>query len=140
MEFNLLPSIEFVKQWKSPNTCSKDEGIHDMTYNKETLFLIIENQVKKTVRVELRSSITLDRLWTLQLDSADNQNVQIRCCLINNDELIVAYHDLSRLLHITKNGELISTCSYIPAPHFAATFDSTLLVVATSKSVNLHQF
>ena len=28
VEFNLLPSIEYVKQWKSPDTCSKDEGIH----------------------------------------------------------------------------------------------------------------
>jgi hypothetical protein len=139
VEFNLLPSIEYVKQWKCPDTCSKDEGIHDMIYNDEKLFLIIENQVKKTVRVELRSSITLDCLWSLPLDSATNQKVQIRCCLLNNDEWIVAYHDLYRLLHISNDGKLKASCSYTPAPHFASTFGSNLLVVATSNSVNLHQ-
>jgi hypothetical protein len=140
MEFNLLPSIEFVKQWKSPDTCSKDEGIHDMIYNNEQLFLIIEDRAERTVRVELRSSITLDRLWSLLLDSADNQRVQIRCCLFNNNEWIIAYHDLCRLLHITNDGQLKASCSYKPAPHFASTFGSNLLVIATSNSVNLHQF
>ena len=140
MEFNLLPTIEFAKHWKSPDTCSKDEGIHDMIYNNEQLFLIIENRVKKTVRVELKSSITFDRLWSLPLDRANHQNVQIRCCLFNDVEWIVAHHDLSRLLHITKDGELKASCSYTPAPHFATIFGSNLLVVATSKRVDVHEF
>jgi hypothetical protein len=140
MEFNLLPSIEFVKHWKSPDTCSREEGIHDMIYNNEKLFLIIENRVKKTIHVELKSSITFDRLWFLPLDSADNQNVQIRCCLLNDAEWIIAYHDLCRLLHITNDGKLKASCSYTPAPHFVSTFGSNQLIVATSNSVNLHQF
>ena len=139
MEFNLLPTIEFVKHWKPPETCSKDEGIHDMIYNNGQLFLIIENRVKHTVRVELKSSMTFDRLWSLSLESAKNQRVQIRCCLFNDFEWIVAYHDLSRLFHITKDGKLKATCSYTPAPHFASTFGSNRLIVATSKTVNLHQ-
>jgi len=139
MEFNLLPSIEFVRHWKSPDICSKDEGIHDMAYNNEKLLLIIENRAKKTVHVELRSSITLDHLWSLPLDSAHNQNVQIRCCVFNNVEWIVAHHDLSRLLHITQDGKLKVSCLYTPAPHFTSTFGSNRLVVATSKSVNLHK-
>lgn len=139
MEFNLLPTMEFVKHWKSPETCSKDEGIHDMIYNHEQLFLIIENRVKHTIRVELKSSITFDRLWSLSLESARNQKVQIRCCLFNDFEWIVVYHDLSRLLHISKDGKLKATCMYTPAPHFASMFGSNRLIVATSKNVNLHQ-
>lgn len=138
-EFKLLPSIELVKHWKSPETCSKDEGIHDMIYNDEKLFLIIENHIKKTVRVELRSSIALDHLWSLQLESANKQNVQIRCCLFNDIEWIVVHHDRHSLLHITKDGQLKSSYSYKPAPHFASTFGSNLLVVATSNGVNLHK-
>ncbi|CAF4030540.1 unnamed protein product, partial [Rotaria sp. Silwood2] len=139
VEFNLLPSIEFVKQWKPSDTCSKDEGIHDMIYNDEKLFLIIENQLEKTVRVELRSSKILDCLWSLQLDSADNQKVQIRCCIFNYDEWIVVYHDLSRLIHITKDGKLKASSTYTPAPHFASTFGLNLFVIATSNSINLHK-
>ena len=139
MEFNLQPTIEFIKHWKAPNTCTKDEGIHDMLYNNEQLFLIIENRVKKAVRVELKSSVTFERLWSLPLDSAVQQNVQIRCCLLNQSDWVVVHHDLSCLLHITQNGELKSICSYTPAPLFASTFGSNLLVVATSKSINLHR-
>ena len=139
MEFNLLPSIEFIKQWSPPDTCSKDEGIHDMIYNDEKIFMIIENQVRRTVRVNLKSSITFNCLWSLLLDSADKQKVQIRCCLFNHDEWIVAYHDVSRLLHITKDGKLKASCSYTPAPHFATTFGTNLLVVVTSNNINLHQ-
>lgn len=139
MEFNLLPSIEFVKHWKTPETCSKDEGIHDMIYNNEKLFLIIENRLKKTVHVQLRSSITLSHLWSLPLDIANRQNVQIRCCLFNDNEWIIAHHDLHCLLHITKDGQLKSSYSYKPAPHFATTFGSNQLIVATSNGVNLHK-
>lgn len=138
MEFNLFPTMEFVKHWKTPETCSKDEGIHDMTYRNEQLFLIIENRMKNTIRVELKSSITFDRLWSIPLESVKNPKVQIRCCLFNDFEWIVAYHDLSRLLHIGKDGELKSSFSYSPAPHFASRFGSNLFVVATSKTVNLH--
>ena len=139
MEFNLLPSIEFVTHWKSPETCSKDEGIHDMIYNREKLFLIIENHIKKNIRVELRSSVTLDRLWMLSLESANQQNVQIRCCLFHNQGWLLVHHDRNRLLHITKDGKLKTSCQYTPSPHFASTFGSNLLVIATSNSINLHR-
>ena len=97
MEFNLLPSIEFVKQWKSSEICSKDEGIHDLNYHQERLVLIVENQIKRRVRIDLRSSVTFDRIWTLALESVANLNVQIRCCSLHNHEWIIAHHDLGRL-------------------------------------------
>ncbi|CAF1017183.1 unnamed protein product [Rotaria magnacalcarata] len=139
IELSLLPTIEFVKHWKPPETCSADEGIHDMAYNDENIFMVIENQVKRTVRVELRSSPTLNRLWSLRMDSADNLNVQIRCCLFNYNEWIVVYHDLNCLLHITKDGKLKGSFSYTPPPHFASRFGFNHLVVTTSTSINLHK-
>ncbi|CAF3537233.1 unnamed protein product [Rotaria socialis] len=139
IELSLLPTIEFVKHWKSPETCSADEGIHDMAYNDENIFMVIENQVKNTVRVDLRSSQTLNRLWSLRMNSADNLNVQIRCCLFNYNEWIVVYHDLNCLLHITKDGKLKGSFSYTPPPHFASRFGFNHLVVTTSTSINLHK-
>lgn len=139
MEFNLLPSIEFVKQWKSSEICSKDEGIHDLNYHQEHLVLIIENQVKRRVRIDLRSSVTFDRIWTLALEPVTNLNVQIRCCSLHNHEWIIAHHDLGRLLHVSKEGELKNSCVYSPAPHFACSFGSNGLIVITSNDVNLHK-
>lgn len=137
--FDLLPSIEFAKHWKSPETCSQDEGIHDISYNDDKILMVIENQVKKTVRVDLRSVKTLNCLWSFRLDSAENLNVQIRSCLFNRDEWIIVYHDLSCLLHITNDGKLKTSSSYSPPPHFASRFGSNLFVVTTSNSINLHK-
>lgn len=139
MEFNLLPSIEFVKQWKSSEICSKDEGIHDLGYFNEKLFLIIEDQVKRTIRVESRSSITFERFWSLRLDSAENQKVQIRCCPLYNDQWLVAHHDTGSLLYITADGKLEEACTYTPSPHFVCSFGTAGLVVVTSNSVHLHE-
>lgn len=139
MEFSLVPSIEFIKQWKSSEICSKDEGIHDLNYCHEKLFLIIENQVKRRVRIDLRTAMTFDRIWSLSLDSVANQNVQIRCCTLYNDEWIIAHHDMGRLLHISKDGELKHSRIYSPAPHFVCSFGSHGLLVVTSHAVNLHR-
>ena len=139
MEFNLLPSIEFVKQWKSPEICSKDEGIHDIAYFNERLFLVIEDQVKRTVRVELRSPITFERCWFLRLTSAENQKVQIRCCTLYNDQWLVAHHDTGYLLHVTADGKLEEACGYTPSPHFVCSFGTAGLVVVTANSVHLHE-
>ena len=139
MEFNLLPSIEFVKQWKSSEICSKEEGIHDLSYHKEQILLVVENQAKRRVRIDVRSSVTFNRHWSLNLDSVANQNVQIRCCSLHNQEWIIAHHDLGRLLHISKEGELKNSCVYSPAPHFVCSFGSNGLVVITSHNVNLHK-
>jgi hypothetical protein len=50
MEYHLLPSIKLVKQWKSPETCTKDEFISNIRYNNEKLRLIIQNFSEKILK------------------------------------------------------------------------------------------
>ncbi|CAF1080927.1 unnamed protein product [Rotaria sordida] len=74
-EFNLLSSFCLIKQRKFPQICNKDEFIHNIAYNNGTLALLISYQSfkydsSKTVRIEVRSSSTLDQLWSLPLNIA----------------------------------------------------------------------
>jgi hypothetical protein len=61
IEYSLLPSIQLIKHWKSPDTCERDEVIHHMRYNNESLVLLISKKLDRTVRIELRDSKTLSR-------------------------------------------------------------------------------
>ena len=80
VEMSLSPSIAVIKEWKSPKTCTMDELIHDIVYNNGTLAVVIRNRVEKSIRMELRSSTTLDRLWSLTLDIVYDKDIAFRCC------------------------------------------------------------
>ena len=73
MQFSLLPSIKLIRESKSPHTCAEDELIHDIVYRNETLALIIANKSDNSIRMELRSVETLDRIWLLRPDILTNK-------------------------------------------------------------------
>ncbi|CAF1017710.1 unnamed protein product [Rotaria sp. Silwood1] len=137
-EFNLLNSLQAAKRWETPDTCSRDERIHDMVFNKGTLFLVIENSLTDKIRVELRSSARLDRLWSLQLDIG-YQTKKISCCLLNYDQWLITDSNTSRLFQITMDGKLKSTCYYNPTPCSACRFGFDLLAISTLHGVDIHK-
>jgi hypothetical protein len=139
VKINLSPSIAIIKEWKSPTTCTKDERIHGMAYNNETCTIIIRNYDEKSIRIELRSCETLDRLWSLSLDIITNQNFMFRCCSLNDDEWLVADYETKRLLHITKDGKLKTTTLYNEKPYCAQLFTSDMLAVSTPTKLNIHK-
>ncbi|CAF3153432.1 unnamed protein product [Rotaria sp. Silwood2] len=138
-EFTLLPSIQLVKQWLSPDTCGEDELINDIVYKNGACALMVNNPLNKTIRMELRSSTTFNRLWSLQLDIASSKNA-ITCCSLNNtDEWLVIDCDTSRLFHITNEGKVKATREYNPKPWRACYFGPKFLVIATMGGVNVHK-
>jgi hypothetical protein len=138
MKFRLLPSIELVKNWKSPHTCSRNEFIDNILYNNETLGVTIMNRSEKSFRMELRSIETLNCIWLLQFDTVCNQNIPFHCCLLTCDEWVLADYETNRLLHITKDGKLKRTIPYDGIPYCANLF-SNMLVVSTNGGVNFHK-
>ncbi|CAF3848505.1 unnamed protein product [Rotaria sp. Silwood1] len=138
-EFKLSSSIQLTKQWQPPDTCTKDEWIYDMVYSNRTLALMIGEQKSKTKRMELRSSMTFDRLWLLRFDIIDLLNRAIRCCLLNDEEWLVIDRSSSRLFHITKDGKIKTTVVYESEPWRACLFGSNILVVSNENGVNFHK-
>ncbi|CAF1289929.1 unnamed protein product [Rotaria magnacalcarata] len=137
-EFNLLNSLQAAKRWEPPDTCSQNERILDMTYNKGTLLLLIGNSLAEKTRVELRSSARLDRIWSLQLDIVYQSKI-LRCCLLHSDQWLIIDGNTSRLFQITMDGRLKSTCYYNPTPCSACLFGFDLLAISTVQGVNLHK-
>ncbi|CAF4778492.1 unnamed protein product, partial [Rotaria sp. Silwood2] len=52
---------------------------------------------------------------------------------------VVADHNDSRLLHITKDGVMKSVGSYQPAPYCLIEFGHNVLAISTKTVVNLHK-
>ena len=138
MEFSLQPTIELVKQWQSPDTCTRDEVINSIVYNNGTLAMMIKNPSEKTIHIEMRSSATLDRIWSVRLNIAYSQNIRTRCCLLTHNEWLVVDRNTSRIFHISKDGKVKSSSAYNPPPFCATIFDQDLIAISTARGVNLH--
>jgi hypothetical protein len=130
---------EIIKDWKSPTTCAKDESIDDIVYNNDTLILTIINPALKSVRMELRSSKTLERLWLLLLDITWNQNKTFCSCSLSNNEYLMADYETQRLLHISKDGQIKATIAYSETPYRLCRFGSNILAISTDIGVNLYK-
>ncbi|CAF3042175.1 unnamed protein product [Rotaria sp. Silwood2] len=139
-QFNLLSSFHFIKQWKSPQTCNYDESIYNIAYNNETIALIIKERYDKPKRIELRSSSTLDKLWSLSLDTKYNLALRLYpVCSLKYDEWLVIDDNTSHLLHVTKDGKKKARHSYEPTVHNAVLFGSNILAMRTKKCLNFYR-
>ncbi|UJR24583.1 hypothetical protein I4U23_005958 [Adineta vaga] len=139
MEFRLQPSIQFVKEWKSPLTCKRDEFIKDIIYNNETIALTIFNKKSFRKRFELRSIRKFDYLWSLELDIHGECHNTLRCCSLPDNQWLVADFDNQRLFHIRNDGKLKTIYPYSTASWYINLFTQNILVIATQKSINFHK-
>jgi hypothetical protein len=138
MKFTLLPKIELIKEWKSPQTCALDEIIQSIVYSNGTIGVTIKNKAEKSLRLELKSAETLDRIWSLGFDTVCNQKVAFRCSLLTNDEWLVIDYDTRRLLHVSKNGKLKTTIPYKSTPNYVNIF-ANMLVLSTNVGIDFHR-
>ncbi|CAF2455618.1 unnamed protein product [Rotaria sp. Silwood2] len=138
MEFTLFPAIELIREWKYPLTCRKDENIDGMAYNNGNLALIVMNDSKKSLRIELRYGKTLDLIWRLQLDIMCSHDILFRCCSLTCNEWLIIDYETGYLLQITNDGKIKKTIQYSPSPYRATLFDLNKLAISTGKYINLH--
>jgi hypothetical protein len=139
VKISLLPSIAVINEWKSPTTCTTNEFIDDIVYHNETLGLVIRNKIEKSVRMELRSCQSLDRLWSFLLDVVYNKDIPFHCCSLDCNEWLVTDISAGRLLHITTDGKMKQTIIYKSIPYRITLFGPKMLVIVTKKGINLHK-
>jgi hypothetical protein len=139
-QFKLLPLIRLVTQWQPPYSCKQHQSIHSMKYNDRTLALIIRDSFTGVIDIELRSSVTLSRLWSIPLDiRTDGLWSRISCCSLQHNEWLVVHAATSRLFHISKDGRLKITHEYQPKLNNALMFASNTLVIHLGSKVNFHK-
>jgi hypothetical protein len=138
MEYRLLPSIELIKQWKSPDICAKDEYIDTIRYNNDQLGLLIQRYPEKILNLELRSAKTFDRIWSIQIDIG-LKPYQYGYCLLNNNNCLLINKSSSCILHITNDGKIKETCDYNPRPVNATLFGQDTLAILTENNIQFHK-
>jgi len=136
-EYTLRPTIEFVKQWQLFALHSTYEGILTFTYANGKLALVISNVHIFQRRLDLRSSTTLERLWSIRLDAVAH------CCSINDDQWFVMELLKPRLLHISADGKILQEykvkTSSMDIIWNAIQLDTDTIVTFTMKNLNLHK-
>jgi len=137
-QFNLLSSFRPIKQWNSPEICKSGESIHNLAYNNGTLALIIRCKPDYNLKIELRSSTTLDHLCSLPLNFINSGGRIIRVCSLKYDEWLVIAHNTSHLLQISKDGKLKFEHKYKSTPHNAVLFGSNILAIRTAACIDFY--
>jgi len=137
-KYDLLPSIKLVTEWKFPSTCTNDEWISTIRYNNERLGLLIRNNPEKSLRMELRSADTFDRIWTLEFDIVCEQNVFFRYCSLTCNEWLVADYEKKRLLQVTNDGKLKAVVPYKNIPYYCILFRN-MLAISTNIPIDIYK-
>jgi hypothetical protein len=138
LEYTLLPSIQFIKIWKTTHNLKSEQRVDAIKYNNETLALVINDRSSRAKFMDLRSSKTFILLRLIQFDVSYNDNI-IRCCSLDVNGWLLSDWFTSRLFHVTHEGKLEKTDIYEPAPNGMALFGSNTLVILANDSVNFHQ-
>lgn len=138
IEYCLLPSMELITHWESPNTCPQNEIISQIRSHGEVLALMITKPDIEVISIELKTSKTFQKLWSCELNMQHVPKKPFFCCLINGNEWLVADHETSRLIHITNDGKIKATCTYNPVPYHLCMFGSDLLGVIHETGINFH--
>ncbi|CAF4365793.1 unnamed protein product, partial [Rotaria sp. Silwood2] len=128
-----LPSIEYVKQWQPPLTCNRNEWIEDFEFKNNSLAMIIVYNKKKCCRFELRSSMTLECIWSLALDEG------YRCRSINYNQWIVIKHEKPEILHISNDGRILEQQQYNSKLKNVAVLNNNIFIIKTAGRINLHE-
>lgn len=138
-QFKFLPLIRPVKQWIPPYSCKPHQSIHHIQYNNRTLAVIVRDSFSGNVDIELCSTATFNRLWSLPLDiRSSGVWSRISCRALQYDEWLVIHAATSRLFHVTKDGQLKIVHEYHPKLNNAVMFGTNTLAIHLGSKVNFH--
>ncbi|CAF4552925.1 unnamed protein product [Rotaria socialis] len=135
-EYTLMPSIVLLKEWKSPVTCAHNEWIEDLKFHNDFLGLVIGRCKNNAVCFELRSTVTLNCLWSIQLEEVCSMYATRCCPMLNHQWIVVAFRN-PRIFHISSGGKLISADKKCRSPSNICQIGSNLLAIWDQKCIYL---
>ena len=131
-EYRIPTSYRPIKEHRPPKTCADYEYIFDLKSNRKSLALVIFNSVDGNTRLDLRSSISLERHWSIDVGKG------FRCCLLYDSHWLVGDPLTRRMLHISNNGKLLKKVRCGHQPWNLLQWDKYMIAVRTSEGINLH--
>ncbi|CAF2384891.1 unnamed protein product [Rotaria sp. Silwood2] len=131
-EYKLPPSSKNVKERSSPETCEQCEYIFDLKANQKTLAMVIFNTENDKTRLDLKSSINLQRLWSVDVGQG------FRCCLLHGEQWMVVDALNRRLYHISNNGKLLKMDKFAYQPWNIIQWGKFIIGIRTNEAINLY--
>jgi len=131
--------MDIVEGEKSFSIRPNSECIESVASNDEEFVLMIRDKVEKSVRIELRSRITLNRIWSLPLNIVCNQDRRFNYCSLCSHGWLIADYETERLLHITGDEKIKKSTPYKAIPYCVTLFNANILVVSRSGGINFHR-
>ena len=135
LEYRLLPSVQFIKVWKTTDPLNNEQRVDNIKYYNGTLALVINDQSNRKKFIELRSLKTFSPIWSIRLDIQYNTNVT-RCCSLKNAEWLVSDRSTSNFFHIAYEGEIKGKSKYTFIPYNINLFGSNILVIISDEGIN----
>jgi hypothetical protein len=136
-EYCLIPSIKFNKYYERLETKIPKQRIDSIEYNNETLALVINDQSKQDIFIELRSIITFNRLWLCRF-SIEYSERKLQCCSLTCQSWMVVDWGTSSIFHLTENGNIKELIKYKDKIHYIHLFGTNKLIISTNDSINFH--
>ena len=137
-EFRLLPSIKWVKAWRRNPVSEDKQRVDRIAYQNGTCVLIVNNATTQEISIELRSSVTFDRLWTYRLD-IDYSERKLQCCAFDSNKWMVSDWDTSNMFVIDKDGHVNRKIEYQYKIQHVTFLGPKTLIVSTSRTFNFHK-
>ena len=94
--------------------------------------MVIYDTEKGTTRLDLCSAANLQRLWTVDVGQG------FRCCLLHDEQWMVADALSRRLFYIASNGKLLKVDRYAYQPWNIIQWGKYIIGVRTAEGINLH--
>ena len=137
-EYSFKPSIKLINNYERLEMKDGQQRIDSMEYHNETLVLVVNDQLKKEIFIELRSIPTFDRLWTCQL-LVEYTERKIQCNSLGCQGWMVMDPESSSLSHITEEGILADVIKYNEKIYYINFFGMNTMVISAQESINFHQ-
>lgn len=134
-------TFQLKRRWKQPISCTADESIDDFVHNqKNAIVMIVQHRITNRKYFQLRNDLTLDRIWSVELNQCLMTTHRTRFTSINSNQWMIIDSTQSKILVFTEDGLFKQMIDYPhEKPYRALSLTSNFLIVMAKNSINLHQ-
>ena len=139
-QFNLKSSFDFVKRWRSPQTAHQTDFIHQINYSNQSLLLAIGNSKTKSTKIDLCSILTLNRLWSINLQmNFLSYQTNIRSIRFKHQQWLIFIENTNQIYHLTHDGTILNTYEYPQLISNITFFNNEFLIIRTDQMIYFHR-
>ncbi|CAF2059380.1 unnamed protein product [Rotaria magnacalcarata] len=131
-EYKIPPSSKNIKERRPPEACAESEYVFDIRANQKTLAMVIFNPETDKTRLDLRSTINFQRLWSVDVGEG------FRCCLLHGEQWMVVDALNRRLYHVSNGGKLLKADKYAHQPWNIIQWGKFIIGIRTNEGINLY--